>query len=357
MDHPRGVRARGGHIQIRYAVDGRKFEETLDIAPTRAGLIEAARIRKERIRLRKFGEAGTLEQHTFKDLAQVYLDSAKGIVKSTRNSYRDSLNIYWAALGNRDVASLSLADLIQIDESTDWPSEKTRENALIPLRQVLRYAVAKGYCRENPARAMTARTAPSSGPDPYTAEEREKLLAWLDGTLAGSFYRLAFGTGARTGELLAVRWEDLDGDRLHINRARVRGELKSTKTGKARSVLLLPDTAAMLRAMPRPIRGGEIITNQYGRPYQSGYHLNRWFRKAHTATGVRERGGPYPWRSTYASLALSSGVRPSLIAQQLGHRVDVLLSVYAKYVPRDDDASELAKMGSGQPVVKQEGAG
>lgn len=275
----------------------------------------------------------------------MYLDSLD-VELSTRNSYRDSLDIHWAALLGRDLAGITAQELIALDDAKQWPSKKTRKNALTPLRGVFSYGVSRGWITANPAAALKAGKVRRPEPDPYTAGEAEKLLAWLDDTLAGPYYRVAFGTGMRTGELLSLTWDDYDGEALYVARARVRGRLKGTKTDKPRRVLLLPHVRAEIEKLPRPIRGGAIFQNQYGRPYQSGYHLNKWFRKAHTATGVRYREQPYPWRHTYASLALSSGVKPILVATQLGHRMDVLLSVYGKYLPRDDDMAELMKMGA-----------
>jgi len=352
MDYPRGIRPMRGKLQIRYTVDGQRYAETLDLAPTRTGVADAARIRKERISARQYGAPVT--DRPFEQLAQAYLD-ALTVALSTRNSYRDALNIYWSGLAGRDIASITTTELIALDDAIAWPSEKTRANALIPLRKCFDHAVSRGWIRDNPARALRQGKRRSGSPDPYSTQERDALLAWLDGTLAGPYFRLAFGTGARTGELLALQWEDYDGESLFIHRARVRGKVKGTKTDTPRRVLLLPEARGILKRMARPIHGGSIFRNQYGRPYQSGYHLNQWFRRAHKATGVRYRTGPYPWRHTYASLALSSGVRPSLVAAQLGHRVDVLLTVYGKYVPRHDDMAELSKMGALWAHTKLEG--
>lgn len=353
MDYPRGIRAMRGKLQIRYTVDGQRYAETLDLAPTRSGIADAVRIRKERIVARQFG--APIADRPFEELAQTYLNSLT-VALSTRNGYRDSLNIYWSGLAGRDISSITAADLISIDDAIEWPSVKTRANALIPLRKAFDFAVSRGWVRENPARALRQGKRSGGHPDPYTVIERDTLLGWLDGTLAGPYFRLAFATGARTGELIALTWEDWDGESLYISRARVRRQIKGTKTNQPRRVLLLPEARGILNAMPRPIRGGVIFANQYGRPYQSAYHLNRWFRRAHEATGVRYRTGPYPWRHTYASLALSSGVRPSLVAAQLGHRVDVLLTVYGRYVPRQDDLAELAKMGANWAQGRLEGA-
>lgn len=330
-----------GKLQIRYTVDGRRFEETLDLAQTRGGIADAARIRRQRIEAVMYGHV--TQSRTFKEAAQQYLN-AKDVELSTRNSYRDSLNIYWSPLGGSDLTSISAQRLIALDDATDWPSEKTRINALTPLRGVFRFAIQRGWLTENPTAVLANGKRPKADPDPYTSEERDALLSFLDTTLAGPYYRVAFGTGARTGELIALTWEDFDGESLYVNRSRVRGHEKGTKTNKPRRVLLLPNTLEAVNNIARPINGGAIFRNQYGKPYQSGYHLNRWFRKAHKAQNVRERSGAYPWRHTYASLALSSGVKPMLIASQLGHRLDVLLERYGRYVPRDDDLTELKKM-------------
>src|SRR5215470_2929537 len=61
-----------------------------------------------------------------------------------------------------------------------------------------------------------------------------------------------------------------------------------------------------------------IITNQYGRPYPSGYHLNLYLDRAHVATGLRRRRGPYPWRHTYASIGAHKRIEPGVPREAVG---------------------------------------
>lgn len=332
-----------GKLQIRYTVDGERFEETLDLPDTRSGVADAVRIRKARIEARIYGTS--IQERDFWEVAQAYLTNLKEEVElATYNGYRDSLNNYWKPLAGKDMATLTTAHVIALDDSIEWQHPKTRANALTPLRGTFEYARSRGWIQHNPAEALKGKKS-KGDPDPYTEEERDLLLTHLDSTLAGEYYRIAFGTGARTSELLALTWAAYDGSSLYIDRARVRGRDKGTKTENSRRrVLLHPEIVEVLNGMVRPIQGGHIICNQYGRPYQSGYHLNKWFRKAHKATGVRYRTGPNPWRHTYASIALSDGVKPMLVARQLGDRLDTVLSRYAKYVPREDDMAEILKM-------------
>lgn len=337
-----------GKLQIRYSADGKIYEETLDLPNTKAGVAEAVRIRKQRKIAREHGLIEQTVLRPFEEVAQAYLDSAD-LKLSTRNSYRDALNIYWLPhLKGRDVGGITSRDLVDIDDGICWTSKKTRLNALIPLRQVFEHCVNRTIRLDNPANALRSRKhRKARAPDPYTKEERDMLLNWLrdNGTSpAYEYFHTAFHTGMRTGELIALEWRDFDGESLMVERGYVRRTTTTTKTDRWRRVILLPNAIAVLESMCRGEPGQQIFLNQYGRRFQSGYHLNRSLRKAHVATGIRQRTGPYPWRHTYASVALTAGVRPALVAAQLGHSLQVLLSTYAKWIPDDEDRTELSKM-------------
>jgi len=199
------------------------------------------------------------------------------------------------------------------------------------------HAVSMGY---GPAAKLVIkrRKSVSRNPDPYTVKERDTLLAWLkantDAHVYG-YFLTAFYTGMRTGELLAIAWPDVEGETLEVNKARVQGQITTTKTDEARTVRI-PAIARVIAALPSRFKGAELFVNQYGRAYQSGYHLNRRFRDAHEATEVRHREGPYPWRHTYASIGLTSGAAHGWLAKQLGHSLPVFYGVYADWINTED---------------------
>jgi integrase len=149
----------------------------------------------------------------------------------------------------------------------------------------------------------------------------------------------------RTGELIALTWEDYSDGYLSVSKARVRGEVTTTKTDDNRSVAIPEKVCAVLNELPSRFRQAEIFTNQYGRHYQAGYHLNKKFRAAHEATGIRHRTGPYPWRHTYASIGLTNGLDHAWLAKQLGHSLQMFYGVYAKWIDTSKrDREELAKL-------------
>ena len=59
-------------------------------------------------------------------------------------------------------------------------------------------------------------------------------------------------------------------------------------------------------------------------------------------TGTRRSTSPnYPWRYTYASIGLTSGLDIGFLAKQLGHSLTVFQTTYAKWLDREEDRAKL----------------
>ena len=88
-----------------------------------------------------------------------------------------------------------------------------------------------------------------------------------------------------------------------------------------------------------------IFLAQHDKPFQSGHHLNKVFTQAHEQTGTRRSTSPnYPWRHTYASIGLTSGLPPAFLAKQLGHSLTVFQGNYAKWISSRSDRKLLKKL-------------
>ena len=86
-----------------------------------------------------------------------------------------------------------------------------------------------------------------------------------------------------------------------------------------------------------------IFLNSEGGPCLDADNFNKEWKAALKAAGVEYRIG-YNCRHTYASQALTAGVNPAFIANQLGHGLDMTLNIYGKYINSDNDKKELAKI-------------
>jgi integrase len=278
----------------------------------------------------------------FRDYAELYLDTA-ALSLSSKLSYRDSLNIYWLPLLHDErVADIGYAQLLQIDHLIDWPSPKTRKNGHVALRGVfaLAYLDLGLPLSQSPAHNIKLGRHQRQRPDPFSKSERDAILDWMISKRHGQYFRTAFATGMRSGELIALVWEHYHGDSITICQSRVRGQLKGTKTAHERRVYV----PAWLREeldqyWTRPL-GSAIFLNQYRRPLQKPDHPNRLFRRCLAALDIRPRRGPYPWRHTYASIGISEGVAPAFLARQLGHSLETFYRTYADWISADQDRAQ-----------------
>ena len=64
------------------------------------------------------------------------------------------------------------------------------------------------------------------------------------------YFLTAFYTGMRAGELLAIAWADVDGETLEVSKARVQGQITTTKTDEPRFVRIPTTVAKVIAALP-----------------------------------------------------------------------------------------------------------
>lgn len=229
------------------------------------------------------------------------------------------------------------------------------------LREALSHAVRWQLITRNPADAVTA-------PRPTRAEMRvldsEEAARLLESAARSPYHTLiyvALATGARLGELLALRWQDLDldGATLRIVRSARRfpgrGVLfQETKTHRSRRpVALSADTVAIIRdhrraqAEHRLSLGPAYTDNGLVFPGPTGQPLDDSNLRRAFAAIVADAGLPrlrfHDLRHTAATLMLRAGVHPKVVSERLGHAsVSLTLDTYSHVLPDlQRDAAEV----------------
>jgi integrase len=94
----------------------------------------------------------------------------------------------------------------------------------------------------------------------YSPEEVLALVRWAASEQDAAIYLTAAFTGLRQGELIGLRWRDVDfaGSLVRVRRSYSYGGLTVPKSGKARAVPLAPEVArALARLGTRPLWTGE----------------------------------------------------------------------------------------------------
>jgi len=130
-------------------------------------------------------------------------------------------------------------------------SPRTVRYAQGVLRNALNKAVREGKIPSNPAAAKMVDLPKSQGREltVLSPEEARAFVEAAEGDRWAALWILLLASGARPGEVLGLRWEDYDGERIRIQRALVRDrkgggwKLKEPKTKKSRRTVPLPTPA------------------------------------------------------------------------------------------------------------------
>lgn len=240
-------------------------------------------------------------------------------------------------------------------------SERSLSHTHKVLGKALEDAARRRLIARNPAHDVDRPKPRNAEMRTWSADELRAFLAATAGDRWHTLWVMAATTGMRRGELLGLRWDDVDLDagQVSVRRALVaagydvhEGEPKS---GRARTVAVDPDTVAELRRWRRVqleermaagtawVDSGRVFTVEDGRqvhPQTAGWH----FTKA-----VRGAGVPairfHDIRHTHATLALQAGVHPKVVQERLGHSsISITLDLYSHVAPgmQEEAAAKIA---------------
>ena len=272
---------------------------------------------------------------------------------STRHEYRKALNKYWLPeLARTPLHRLRPATVRDVMSGQSFPSAKTRNNAVIPLRQILRTAFIDEITVRDLSQFVQSERGQKSPPDPFSQEEAERIIEHFAGSHLVNYWQLMFYSGLRTGEALGLQWDsvDLAGKMARIERTQSKGlSLDRTKTGRVRDVTLHPRAYQALKAQKAVsyLAGGRVFVTEAGDPYKTEKSQRAAFTAAIKKLGIRHRP-QYNTRHTYATMLLMAGVNPVFVAKQLGHSPVMTLTVYSKWIDGKQDQLELQKLTTGQ---------
>lgn len=218
------------------------------------------------------------------------------------------------------------------------------------VRKALKDAVKWQRLVRNPAEAADpprAKDARAPEMKTWTAAELARFLELVDGSRYRAPWLLVATTGMRRGEVLGLRWFDLDldGGRLSIRQTVSLIDHKiviasGTKTGNARGVDLDAITVAELRAHRarqaqellllgiRPDGDSLVFCHPDARPYNPE-RFSREFARALARLPELPRNRLHDLRHTWATLALVANVPVKVVSERLGHsKTAITLDLY-----------------------------
>ncbi len=243
-------------------------------------------------------------------------------------------------------------------------SEATIHHYYATLRTMLRWARRKRI-------AVSVATEFADAPAPRRYEHRPPTAAAVGVVLAAASgdvavaLELLVASGMRRGELVGLRWTDLVGTRLRIERALVEVDgggvvVKPPKGGNARSVSLTPETVQLLHDHHASLMERSVtlrddaymfpalrLAGDGSEPHRPTWLNSNWARLKKT-TGHQFR--LHDLRHTHASMLLLGGVPMSVVSHRLGHSKESTTSdIYSHVLDDNDDmAAAIAQKALGR---------
>jgi integrase len=317
-----------------------------------------------------------IDQGTYKEPTKVtlgeYLDGwleRLDVKDSTKSLYRTNITAYIVpSIGHVQVAKLTR------DQFTDFYRELERSGRKrggglskrsvrivhVIIRRALQDAVKSDLLPRNVAALADSPRLGHHEADCWTPEQLGRFLDTTSHDRLAALWQLIASTGMRRGEVLGLRWSDLDLDagRLTINQTVVNVDNRPTisptpKTKAGRRTLALDaDTVVALRrhrarqAEERLACGtawretGLVFTMEDGGLIRPAL-LSRRFTAAVRRAGLPPLG-IHGLRHSYITMLLRDGVPLRVVAERAGHSsANVTSAVYSHVLPGDDeDAAE-----------------
>ncbi len=318
---------------------------------------------------------------TFRELAAGYLgwmERVKGSKPSTLASHRLLLaepgrphrrgsgaapGLIMAALGDKPVSKITSADVKGLLDTVARTGVKaaTVNRTRSLAGAIFNYGVKELDLDNNPVLRVSKRREPSPGVLVYyTPEEVEAIAMTLENGAHrpeprtedeaaedqrdAEAVRVAAYAGLRQGELLALRWRDVDwaGSAITVSRALSGGIEGETKSGRIRRVPMADQTTAALDRMSRRENFTSpddlVFCSTIGRTLD-GSALRRRFKRAREAAGMR----PLRWhdlRHSFGSLLVAGGVDIVSVKDAMGHSQLSTTSRYLHARPASECAAQ-----------------
>ena len=253
------------------------------------------------------------------------------------------------------------------------------------LQACLRRHGPGGACRSYPAASAPGHaydvtgTPPSGEPSPamsqpwstrrgcksreveiLTPAQLQTVLETLRGKSLYPIVATALGTGLRRGELLALRWQDVDLDRAHLRVERTleqtkRGGLlfKAPKTKYGRRLVTLPTSTVTLLREHRRAQLELRMALGLGKASDDALVFPNWDGSTRSPNGVTKewalamrkaglKATLHSLRHTHASTLIASGLNVLTISRRLGHGSPAItLGIYGHLFKTDDRAAAI----------------
>lgn len=337
------TKRRGRYVIDYYDNEGRRQRQTLKKGTTKKKANE--KLREIEDQLAKGNYIPDKKIPIFSKVAEDWLEHKKpNLRESTWSVYAGHTKKHFQEFDSLKINRITTAAVEKFitDRLNQGMNISTLRKILVSLGQIFAYAVRHGYIHYNPL--QDAERPRGQGKESelkirvLSPSEINAFLKKVKDQKFKTLFMLAIMSGARQGELLGLKWSDIDwnNNQIHIQRTFNNGKWYDVKTKTSnRKVDLGPKMMAELKkwkiACP-PNKLNLVFPNKAGRPINHNNLIYRYFYPALKKAKLPQIRF-HDLRHTYASLLIEQGENIKYVQTQLGHSSPtVTLNVYAHLV-------------------------
>ena len=191
---------------------------------------------------------------------------------------------------------------------------------------ILKKAVANDMILKNPVDYVESFKVSYSKQEPFSLDEMKAIINGASGWLK-VLLSLAFSTGMRAGEILALQWNDIDFENraIYLQRSISKGVIKGdTQTKNHNRLVVVPDFVMdMLRIHKNSSINEWVFVSRYKKPYTESKGIAKcYFKPLLEKLGISYKPLKAT-RHTYVSIMRNSGVNADFVNEIVGHSKDV----------------------------------
>jgi len=272
---------------------------------------------------------------TIATFAKQYLEYSSGShTKKTHKTYNTAFREFLRVEGDRNLHSIGIREIehflsVKKKEASEWTSRKYYG----ALRSAFEKAVQWEIIKDNPFRKVKKPKPPEVIPVYFNDKDFQLFLSVIDDRDCRELYKTGLYTGLRMGELLSLRWSDVD---FNSNVILVQNSKSfTTKTGKSRTVSMSNSALNLLRKRKENVRFEceTVFYNKQGKPLKEGT-VSQKFKRYIRRAGLNDKLHFHSLRHSFASGLVTSGVSLYAVQKLLGHSTSRTTEIYAHLLPQ-----------------------
>ncbi|MGL2752544.1 site-specific integrase [Helicobacter pylori] len=275
-----------------------------------------------------------------------------GLKQTSLNSLENVFNSIFSVMGLKETDKLKKITKEKITQYHQATLTLYRKNTIhnlnANLKSFLAFCESERFLSQNPYYSVTLKNALEAKEiEPFNLEEVKTLIENAPSLRLKAFLVVAFFTGMRTGEQLALLWEDIDFKEKTITINKSLNELGEITSPKNKPSIREVDLLEPVEKILKEFKESEPESKKFvfiEMPKRSSI-FQRHFKNLLKALNLKDRK-LYTTRHTFASLMLSQGEEPMWVSKTLGHKdLNTTYSTYSHYIPKQD--KERAKFTKG----------